>query len=287
MLTKTEFYQRFSTVIPGESNLTGSFDISFTPLSMDGAEEMHRYSIKECFYEHLEIPPFKDFSETIQYIEKLLKRMEGDENSQDSIYWFVRRKSDNYLIGTACLVSLDYGRQSVEWGYGVDPEFWGHGYILQMQEILKDFVFSTLKLNRLHGITMVSNLPTIESVKAAGFLHEGTAKDFYCKNGKFIDGWRYAMSKSLFNQLQSANFSSVEINNPENIIFDILKSLFPEDDITLNSTMKDTVGWDSLGHMRVIMSLREKFGFSLTPAEIAKVNSVKSIIEVIESKKVR
>lgn len=285
MLTKTEFYQRFLTLIPGESNLTDSFDITFTPLSMDGAEEMHRYSIKECFYEHFEFPPFRDFSETVQYIEKLFKRMEGDGNSQNSIYWFVRRKSDNYLIGTACLVSLDYCRQSVEWGYGVDPEFWGHGYILQMQEILKDFVFSTLKLNRLHGITMVSNLPTIESVKAAGFLHEGIAKDFYCKNGKFINGWRYAMTKSLFNQVQSANFSSVEIDNPENIILDILSSLFPEDDITLNSTMKDTVGWDSLGHMRVIMSLREKLGSSLTPAEIAKVNSVKSIIEVIESKK--
>ena len=284
MVHKSFFHSNFVSEIPNIVDTNFVSDIFFEPLSMDGAEEMHRYSVKECFYEHLEFPPFKDFSETVQYLEKLFKRMEGQGDSQNSIYWFVRRKSDNYLIGTASLVNLDYGRQSVEWGYGVDPEFWGHGYILQMQEILKDFVFNTLKLNRLHGITMVSNLPTIESVKAAGFLHEGIAKDFYCKNGKFIDGWRYAMTKSLFNQLQSANFLSVQIDNIENMILDLLTSLFPEDDITLNSTMKDTVGWDSLGHMRVIMSLREKFGFSLTPAEIAKVNSVKSIIEVIESK---
>ena len=285
MLTKTEFFKRFSTVIPDVDGSKNSYDISFSHLSMDGAEEMHRYSVKECFYEHLEFPPFNNFTETTQYLEKLFKRMQGEGDSQNSIYWFVRRKSDNYLVGTACIVSLDYGRQSVEWGYGIDPDFWGHGYILQIQEILKDFVFNTLNLNRLHGITMVTNLRTIESVKAAGFLHEGIAEDFYCKDGKFIDGWRYAMTKSLFNQVQSANFSSVQIDGIEDVILDLLTNLFPENDITVHSKMEDTTGWDSLGHMRVIMGLKEKFGFGLSPSEIAQANSVKSIVEIIDSRK--
>jgi ribosomal-protein-alanine N-acetyltransferase len=284
MLTKTEFYERFSTEIPGESDLTDSFDISFASLSMDGAEEMHRYSVKECFYEFLEFPPFKNFAETTQYLEKLFKRMEGGGDSQNSIYWFVRRKSDNYLIGTACLVSLDYGRQSVEWGYGIHPDFWGHGYILQLQEILKIFVFETLELNRLHGISMVTNLRTIESVKSAGFVHEGIAKDFYCKDGKFIDGWRYAMTKSAYNDLSKLSKLDIDISGLTQSILNLLSDLFPEDEMSENSSMSETIGWDSLGHIRVIMSIKEKLGVTFTPIEIANANSVKSIIEIIESK---
>ena len=284
MLTETDFYKRFSTVIPGESDLTDSFDISFFPLSMDGAEEMNRYSVKECFYEFLEYPPFKNLADTTQYLKKLFKRMEGGGDSQNSMYWFVRRKSDNYLIGSACLVSLDYGRQSVEWGYGIDPEFWGHGYILQLQEILKAFVFETLGLNRLHGITMVTNLRTIESVKSAGMVHEGIAKDFYCKDGKFIDGWRYAMTKSVYNDLSKLSKLDIDISGLTQSILNLLSDLFPEDEMSENSSMSETIGWDSLGHIRVIMSIKEKLGVTFTPVEIANANSVKSIIEIIESK---
>jgi acyl carrier protein len=210
--------------------------------------------------------------------------MEGEGNSQNSIYWFVRRKSDNHLIGTACLVSFDYGRQSVEWGYGIDPEFWGHGYILQLQEILKAFVFETLGLNRLHGITMVTNLRTIESVKPAGMVHEGIAKDFYCKDGKFIDGWRYAMTKSVYNDLSKLSKLDIDISGLTQSILNLLSDLFPEDEMSENSSMSETIGWDSLGHIRVIMSIKEKLGVTFTPIEIANANSVKSIIEIIESK---
>ena len=240
--------------------------------------------MKECFYEHLEFPPFKNFAETTQYLEKLFKRMEGEGDSQNSIYWFVRRKSDNYLIGTACLVSLDYGRQSVEWGYGIDPDFWGLGYILQLQEILKAFVFETLELNRLHGITMVTNLRTIESVKSAGLVHEGIAKDFYCKSGKFIDGWRYAVTKSVYNDLSKSFKLDIDFNGLKETILNLLSDLFPEDEINEYSSMADTIGWDSLGHIRVIMAIKEKLGVTFTPFEIANANSVKSIIEIIESK---
>jgi [ribosomal protein S5]-alanine N-acetyltransferase len=281
MLTKTEFYERFSTVIPGESDLTDSFDISFTPLSMDGAEEMHRYSVKECFYEHLEFPPFKNFAETTQYLEKLFKRMEGEGNSQNSIYWFVRRKSDNYLIGTACLVSLDYGSQSVEWGYGIDPDFWGHGYILQLQEILKNFVFETLELNRLHGITMVTNLRTIESVKSAGMLHEGIAKDFYCKDGKFIDGWRYAITGSdYFGRKSSPEKNSIKANG--NDIIALFKEILNQESIDPSSTMENTTNWDSLTHMNLMIGLKTRFGIKFTPRQIAKAKSVKAILEIID-----
>ena len=78
MLTKSEFFTKFTTVLPG-SDLSFS-SIYFTPISMDSLEEMHNYSLKEQFYEYFEFAPFQDIKETKSYIEKLLERMKGDED---------------------------------------------------------------------------------------------------------------------------------------------------------------------------------------------------------------
>ena len=124
-----------------------------------------------------------------------MKVTNGESNSN---YWFVRDIKNKFLIGTACLVNLNFDRKSIEWGYGIDPKLWGHGYIFKIQEALKFYVFEILKLNRLYGTTFINNKRTINSLLATGMLHEGTLKDMYCKEGKFIDGWVIHAQKRLF-----------------------------------------------------------------------------------------
>ena len=123
MLTKSELFTRFTTALPASGIFSSS--IYFLPINMDCLEEMHSYSIKDRFYEYLEFAPFKNIIETQSYIEKLLDRMKGDEDSRVSTYWFIRRQSDDRLVGSAGLIDLNFGRQSIEWGYGVDPDLWG------------------------------------------------------------------------------------------------------------------------------------------------------------------
>ena len=83
--------------------------------------------------------------------------MKKIDNLMSASYWFVRNKKNNNLIGTAGLLNLDYDRSSVEWGFGIDPNLWGLGYILEIEETLKHFVFEVLKVNRLYGKTMINN----------------------------------------------------------------------------------------------------------------------------------
>ena len=60
MLTKAEFYKRFTTVLPAVKS--PSSDIYFAPISIDGLEEMHRYSVNNQFYEYYEYSAFQDIS---------------------------------------------------------------------------------------------------------------------------------------------------------------------------------------------------------------------------------
>jgi ribosomal-protein-alanine N-acetyltransferase len=278
------FYEVFANTMPGSPKSgTGSsskeYDIYFDNFSMTALNEMHRYSVDKRFYDHFEFSPFINISETKAYMEKLISRMSGDKNSRVTTYWLVRRKSDDYLIGTAGLIDLHLSRQSIEWGYGVDPELWGLGYILQIQEILKDYVFNTLKLNRIHGVTMSNNNKTIESILATGMKHEGIAKDHYCKDGIFIDGWRYGMTKKDYiNQSKS-----VALNKNINIkeVITIVCSILPDDDITEESSMENSQSWDSLNHMLIMIALKEKLGIDLAPSDIADAISIKDIMSIL------
>jgi [ribosomal protein S5]-alanine N-acetyltransferase len=285
MLVKEEFYFRFLNIVPGKSlphsNASATnFDIFFEPLNMSGLEEMHRYSKDPRLYEYFEFDPFDSIEKTRAYIQKLEQRMEGEPLNKTSMYWFVRRKIDQYLIGTATLTNLNFDRQSVEWGYGVDPELWGKGYILQIQECLKRYVFETLQLNRLHGISMVENKRTISSVLSAGMKYEGTHRQFYRKNGIYHDGWQYGMVSSDYFEQSHDKTKTLTLYTVEDVI-KILSSILTEEQVTVNTSMSDSYQWDSLTHMTIMVALQEQLGVTLSPIDISRATSVKTILDII------
>ena len=51
-----------------------SNEIYFEPISLSGLDEMHKYSVKEEFYEFFEFNAFKSKAETEQYLKKLMSR---------------------------------------------------------------------------------------------------------------------------------------------------------------------------------------------------------------------
>ena len=287
-MNKNEFYKRFCEINPGVEILNNGLveansDIYFERISMAGLEEMNEYSIDERLYEFFEFKPFTNIHETKKYLEKLLRRMTGEMEERTYMYWFVRRKSDNRLVGTACLVNLHYGRQSVEWGYGIDPELWGLGYILQLQEILKHFVFEVLELNRLDGITMINNERTISSLLAVGMKPEGILRQYYSKNGRFIDGWKYAILKEEYFQLKTEQSHSNEFIQLEGVI-ELIQTVLDEEIIDRDSNMENTISWDSLNQMNIIVAIYSKYGFQLTPNQVSKATSVRKICEILNKK---
>ncbi len=281
MIDEKTLYQRFDQIVPdalclNDSLQVRSLDIYFERLSMAGLEEMHRYSVDERLYQFFEFDPFDSVVKTKEYIEKLLDRMGNDPLKRSAMYWFVRRKGDGYLIGSAGLVNLNYARRSIEWGYGIDPEMWGLGYVLQIQEALKKYVFETLKLNRLYGVTMVNNQRTISSVLSSGMKHEGTMRQHYCKDGKYYDGWFYSMlAEEYFRQNKSIKSGNSRYSI--DLIIKIVSSVLTKENISEDSTMHNVPSWDSLNHMNLMVAISESTGINMSPSDIARAVSVRDI----------
>jgi acyl carrier protein len=193
-------------------------------------------------------------------------------------YWFVRRKRDNYLVGSAGLVYLDYGRYSVQWGFGVDPNLWGEGYIFRIQEILKEYVFDVLRLNRLDGVCMETNIRTISSVTASGMKHEGILRDYYFNGRDFINGWYYSMIRSDYEA--SLQTEAIQNSHEVSAIMDIVAGVIKQP-VDFETSMMSTPKWDSLNHMTIMLELTNLLGVKLTPLQVARATSIKAIHEIL------
>jgi len=66
---------------------------------------------------------------------------------------------------------------------------------------------------------------------------------------------------------------------------EIFKKVMGKDTIITQETKREDVeNWDSLNHLNLVLELIEFYKVEFTPEEIAKMNSIKQIIEIIESK---
>ena len=53
------------------------------------------------------------------------------------------------------------------------------------------------------------------------------------------------------------------------------------DQVRRDSRREDFAGWDSMGHLNLVMELEAKFGRSLSLDEVMGLNSVADIVEVM------
>ena len=66
----------------------------------------------------------------------------------------------------------------------------------------------------------------------------------------------------------------------------IFHDLFDDSDIVLTAalTSHDVDGWDSLNHVRLVLSVQKAFGVRFSAAEISNLSNVGELVQLIEVK---
>jgi acyl carrier protein len=66
----------------------------------------------------------------------------------------------------------------------------------------------------------------------------------------------------------------------------IFHDLFDDLDIVLTAalTAQDVDGWDSLNHVRLVLSVQKTFGVRFSAAEISQLSNVGELVQLIEVK---
>jgi acyl carrier protein len=66
----------------------------------------------------------------------------------------------------------------------------------------------------------------------------------------------------------------------------IFQEVFDEDslEVTPGLTAKDVDGWDSLSHIRLMLTIEKAFKIKFTTSEIGKLERVSDLVKVIEAR---
>ena len=103
------------------------------------------------------------------------------------------------LLGNIGIVNINSSCSHATLAYYVLPEMWGQGIATRAGQIMLDYAFDTLKLNRVGAICMVHNAASRRVLDKLGFGFEGIARQEIVKDGVFYDVAHYGLLRQDYN----------------------------------------------------------------------------------------
>jgi RimJ/RimL family protein N-acetyltransferase len=99
-----------------------------------------------------------------------------------------RQGDDWKAIGNCGYHNLDWRVRSAELGIVLgEKEYWNQGYGAETMQLLLDFGFRTINLNRIWLRVFSNNPRAIHCYEKVGFVHEGRLRQANYKDGQYVD----------------------------------------------------------------------------------------------------
>lgn len=130
-------------------------------------------------------------------------------HTNQSIKMFGVKALDGTLVGVCGLTSIDRVNQKAEFSLYIGPDHQGEGYGAHALYLLLQHAFDDQNLNRIYGESFEGN-PAQRLFEKTGMRLEGTYKQAYFREGKFIDSMIWAMTRGEFNERFSRRYGNGE-----------------------------------------------------------------------------
>lgn len=121
---------------------------------------------------------FNSHPEVMRYIRPVKNRKECDAFLTENLNlyqpgsclgrYFVADKHAGHFVGTFSLLYMS-GTDDIHIGYGLMPEFWGHGYAVELLKAGMEYFFNNTKHAAIFAITEPANTASRKVLEKAGF----------------------------------------------------------------------------------------------------------------------
>ena len=102
-------------------------------------------------------------------------------------------KGFDTAIGIFQVRELEAGFGKAEWGFAIGSPFWGTGVFQDGAELVVDFAFETLNVNRLEARAAVKNGRGTGALLKMGAVQECILRQSFLKNGEYLDQVLYSI----------------------------------------------------------------------------------------------
>lgn len=157
---------------------------------MEDAEEMSRYNEREDFYRYIPIePPTRD--STKAFVEKIINQ--NDSQDEEEIHFSIVEKITGNFLGHINIFFNDKNLRHIGCGYGINPEYWGKGYVTEALKELIDFGFNKLKIKRICMTSDKRNKASWRVMEKCGLKYEGCHRSEGFSRGAYYDRVYYSI----------------------------------------------------------------------------------------------
>ncbi|MGO2359402.1 GNAT family N-acetyltransferase [Mesonia sp.] len=108
---------------------------------------------------------------------KMIQDLEESRKANESIAWGISLKDEPQLIGTIGIRNFSENPKTAEVGYDLHTEYHQKGIMNEALNMLIDFSFTTLQLEKIEAFTHVENQGSIRLLKKNGFQLMKSRKD--------------------------------------------------------------------------------------------------------------
>lgn len=105
----------------------------------------------------------------------------------------LEHKLTGRCIGQVTLFHFDMQNRRCDLGYALNRAHWGQGYIGEALQVLLDFGFGALGLNRMEADIDPRNTPSLRTAERLGFVQEGLLRERWLVNGEVCDTALYGL----------------------------------------------------------------------------------------------
>ena len=157
-------------------------------------ETLHSFrSIPEVdAFNTLGIP--KNLAETRNVLASVIS--EQSQTDRKFIYWTVREKATNKLMGDAGIFLSGDRFNLGEIFYNLAPQYWGVGYGTEIAKMLINFGFEKMKLHKIEAGVATGNSRSVKVLEKAGMTKEGLRRKILPIRGEWVDNYHYAILES-------------------------------------------------------------------------------------------
>lgn len=130
----------------------------------------------------------------VEDVKKWLEPREG--RISNFVLFELWHNKDQKLIGIAGLGHIDWvnGWANAFMSIG-EPEYWNMNIATEATELLVEYAFNELNLNKLHGGVCVENIGSWAVAEKIGFEFEGIEEDEFYVDGKYLNVKAYRLLK--------------------------------------------------------------------------------------------
>jgi len=106
---------------------------------------------------------------------------------------------------TGLVIQKDIYKKSAELGYWIGEAYWGMGIATKTVELITNYGFNTLKLNRIFAGVFEFNVGSMKVLEKNGYEKEGIFKKAVLKNEVLMDEHRYFRLNQNYSSITTTN----------------------------------------------------------------------------------